>query len=56
MTFDLPEDLLRALKIRAVEEGKTLKALMAEYMASGMADLMAQEAKKNKPRKPKARP
>lgn len=56
MTFDLPEDLLRALKIRAVEEGKTLKALVAEYLTIGIAELEAQEAKETRPVKPKARP
>jgi len=42
MTFDLPEELLLDLKIRAVNEGKTFKALMAELFRRGL-DLMKAE-------------
>lgn len=56
MTLDLPEDLLRTLKIRAVQEGKTFKGLMAEFMSSGLAAIKAQEAKVNKSVKTKAGP
>lgn len=56
MTLDLPEDLLRTLKIRAVHEGKTFKGLIAEFMSSGLAALKAQEAGAKKPAKTKARP
>ena len=56
MTFDLPEDLLRALKVRAVKEGKTFKGLMAELMSSGLAAFTAQEARVNHSPKTKTRP
>ena len=39
MTFDLPEDLLREAKIRAIQEGKTFKDKMAELFALGL-DMM----------------
>ena len=53
LTLDLPENLLRELKIRAVSEGKTFKALMAELFRHGLAALKEEEAAK--PRKPAAR-
>ena len=56
MTLDLPEDLLRTLKVRAVTEGKTFKGLMAELMSSGLAAIKAQEARAKKSLKTKARP
>ncbi len=56
LTLDLPEDLMRTLKIRAVQEEKTFKGLMAELMSSGLAVLQAQEAGMKKPVKTKARP
>lgn len=56
ITLDLPEALLRTLKIRAVKEEKTFKGLMAELMSSGLAALKAQEAGAKKPVKTKARP
>lgn len=43
LTFDLPEDLLREIKILAVTEGKTFKALMAELFISGLAITEEQE-------------
>ena len=55
LTLDLPEDLLRTLKIRAVHEGKTFKSLMAELMRGGLAAIKAQEARANKSVKTKAR-
>ncbi len=36
MTFDFPEDLLKEVKIRAVQEGKTFKTLMAELLDQGL--------------------
>jgi len=49
LTLDLPDDLLRELKIAAVHEGKTLRALMAERFraALGLAKPTA-EPKRNK--------
>ena len=56
MTLDLPEDLMRTLKIRAVQEGKTFKLLIAELMSNGLAAFKAQEAGAKKPVKTKTRP
>ena len=36
-TIDLPDDLLRAVKIRAAQQGRTLRELVSEYIASGLA-------------------
>lgn len=37
-TLDLPEDLMREVKIRAVHEHKKLKDAIAELIRKGMAD------------------
>jgi plasmid stability protein len=36
-TLDLPEDLVRAVKIRAVEENRRLKDTIAELLRRGLA-------------------
>jgi plasmid stability protein len=36
-TFDLPDDLARAVKVRAVEENKTLKDVIADLLRRGLA-------------------
>lgn len=36
-TLDLPDDLVRAIKLRAVNEDKKLKDLMAELLRRGLA-------------------
>jgi plasmid stability protein len=36
-TLDLPDDLVRAVKIRAAEENRKLKDLMADLLQSGLA-------------------
>ncbi len=36
-TLDLPDELMRAVKIRAVEESRTLTDLIAEYLRRGLA-------------------
>jgi plasmid stability protein len=36
-TLDLPDDLVRAVKIRAVEENRRLKDTMADLLRSGLA-------------------
>lgn len=46
MTFDLPEDLLREAKIRAIQEGKTFKDKMAELFTLGLDLMDAAEAAK----------
>lgn len=35
-TIDLPEDLFREVKLRAVKEGTTLKSLLTECIRSGL--------------------
>jgi plasmid stability protein len=35
-TLELPEDLIRALKIRAVNEGRRLKDVVADVIAIGL--------------------
>ena len=36
-TFDLPDDLLRAVKIRAAQEDRKLKDLIADLLRLGLA-------------------
>jgi hypothetical protein len=36
-TLELPDDLMRAVKIRAVEENRRLKDTIADLLASGLA-------------------
>jgi hypothetical protein len=36
-TIDLPEDLFREAKTRAVQQGTTLKNLMTQFILSGLA-------------------
>jgi hypothetical protein len=36
-TLDLPDDLVHALKLRALQEGRKLKELVATLLASGLA-------------------
>ena len=38
-TVDLPEDLVRGLKLRALEDGKTLQVLVAELLRMPSADV-----------------
>jgi hypothetical protein len=35
-TFDLPENLVQALKLRAVREGRKLKDLAADFLQEGL--------------------
>lgn len=37
-TLDLPDDLMRAAKIRAATEGRRLKDVMAELVRRGLAE------------------
>lgn len=37
INYEIPEDLHRALKVRAAEEGVTLKDLILRYLAEGLA-------------------
>jgi plasmid stability protein len=48
-TLDLPEDLMRAVKIRAVHEHKKLKDTIAELLRKGIAASKARRAKAPKP-------
>jgi hypothetical protein len=36
-TLDLPDDLMRAVKLRAVEENRKLKELIADLLRRGLA-------------------
>jgi hypothetical protein len=47
-TLDLPDDLMRAVKIRAVHEQKKLKDAIAELIRKGMA-----AGRKRSPKTPK---
>ena len=49
-TFDLPPDLVRAMKLRAVHEGRKLKDVAADLLQRGLASPAAQETPK--PAKP----
>jgi plasmid stability protein len=37
-TLDLPDDLMRAVKIRAVEENRKLKDMIADLLRRGLAE------------------
>lgn len=49
-TIDLPPDLVRALKIRAVNEGRKLKELAADLLYRGLATEVAEPLQPPKPR------
>lgn len=44
-TLDLPDDLVRAVKIRAVEENRRLKDTMADLLRRGLSDRRGASAK-----------
>jgi hypothetical protein len=48
-TLDLPDDLMRAVKIRAVHERKKLKDAIAEFIRKGMAASKTRPGKAPKP-------
>jgi plasmid stability protein len=48
-TLDLPDDLMRQVKIRAVHEQKKLKDAIAEFIRKGMAAGESRPAKTPKP-------
>ena len=48
-TLDLPDDLMRQVKIRAVHEQKKLKDAIAEFIRKGMAAKKTRPAKMPKP-------
>ncbi len=50
-TFDLPPDLVREMKLRAVHEGRKLKDVAADLLKRGLAG--PEPAAKPKPSKPK---
>ena len=37
-TLDLPDDLMRAIKIRAAEEGRKMKDIVAEFLRRGLSE------------------
>jgi hypothetical protein len=48
-TLELPDELMRAVKIRAVHEQKKLKDAIAEFIRKGMAAGKSRAAKTPKP-------
>ena len=48
-TLDLPDDLMREVKIRAVYEQKKLKDAIAEFIRRGMASSKTRPVKAPKP-------
>ena len=48
-TLDLPDDLMREVKIRAVHEQKKLKDAIAEFIRRGMVASKTRPAKAPKP-------
>jgi plasmid stability protein len=48
-TLDLPDDLMREVKIRAVHEHKKLKDAIAEFIRKGMSTSKPRPAKLPKP-------
>ena len=49
-TFDLPPDLVRDVKLRAVHEGRKLKAVAAELLRRGLSRPESPASSKQKPR------
>ncbi len=50
-TFDLPPDLVRAIKLRAIHEGRKLKDVAADLLKRGLASPTPQE--EPRPAKPR---
>ena len=50
-TFDLPPDFVRAVKLRAVHEGRKLKDVAADLLKRGLAD--QESTAKPQPSKPR---
>jgi hypothetical protein len=48
-TLDLPDELMREVKIRAIHERKKLKDVIAEFIRKGMAAGKTQRPKLPKP-------
>jgi hypothetical protein len=42
-TIDIPDELIRAVKIRAAQQGRTVRELVSEYIASGLNTPPAQQ-------------
>jgi len=49
-TFDLPPDLLREMKLRAVNEGRKLRDLTADLLRRGLASPSSPQAASPKPK------
>jgi hypothetical protein len=51
VTVDLPEGLVKKVKLRAVHDGRKLKDTVQELLVQGLSvDLLGAKAKKRKPR------
>lgn len=55
-TLDLPDDLVKALKLRAVREGKKLKEAVAETLRAGLASARVRKNGRAAQRVPKTLP
>lgn len=51
-TVELPDELMRAVKIRAASEGRKLKEVMAELVARGLAEAPSQPGDRRRVRLP----
>jgi plasmid stability protein len=45
-TIDLPDDLIRRIKLRALRDGRTLKDTVADLLRKGLAASAAQQTKR----------
>ena len=45
-TIDLPEHLVKKLKLRALQDGRTLREIAAEYLENGLATSVAPKSRK----------
>ncbi len=48
-TLDLPDDLVRAMKMRALLQGRTLRDLVADFLRQGLGMAAAQTAQSSAP-------
>lgn len=46
INYEIPDDLHRALKVKAAQEGKTLKALIIELLQAAVLDEEPREEQK----------
>ena len=54
-TLELPDDLVRAIKLRAIHEGRKLKDVIADLLRAGLAPV-PKSGRRNGPKLPKSLP